>query len=186
MSVLVLAAAASGASAQHSIDTKAMVLQRSDLPSNFGTVLGRYITNSQLAATSPGKNFRKLGRVSGYYIAYSTIALRGLTVVESFASLYAHDSGARDSLEESIAQTTSGGQQIVPARAALASLGTDARLLHLKMSQGGTSFDYYTVAWRDNRVFAEVRGAGRAGTIAPADVIALAKKQDAHISKLVD
>ena len=43
-----------------------------------------------------------------------------------------------------------------------------------------------TVAWRDNRVFAEVSGAGPAGTSDPEDVIALAKKQDAHISKLID
>jgi len=187
LSVLVLVAAGTAAGAQRTLDTKDMVLQRGDLPDKFGAILARYITNAQLAATTaPGKNLTKLGRISGYYIAYTTIAVRGLTVVESFASLYQHDKGAHNSLEESIAQTLSGGQQIVPDRSALASLGSDARLLHLRGDEGGTKFDYYTVAWRDNRVFAEVRGQGRAGTIDPADVIALAKKQDARIAKLVD
>jgi len=189
LSLIVLLSTATVASAgtRRTTDPKAMVLQRSDLPSGFGRVLGQYITNGELAATTaPGKNFRKLGRISGYYIAYSTTAPSGLTVVESFASVYDHKSGAHDSLEESVAQTTGSGQKLVTARSALASLGSDARLLHLRTNQNGTKLDYYTVAWRDNRVFAEVRGAGRSGTIAPEDVIALAKKQDARISKLID
>ena len=43
----------------------------------------------------------------------------------------------------------------------------------------------YTVAWRHGRVFAEVMGGGIAGTIDPAEVVALAKKQDTRIDSLL-
>jgi len=183
----VILGAAPAASARPDPDPKKMVLQGRDLPQEFGAVLGRYVTNSQLAATTHTKNLAVLGRVSGYYAAYTAIAVGGLTVVESFASLYEHDSGARQSLELSVAEeTVNGGELVVPAARALAPLGPDARLLYTKLAQNGTKFDYYIVAWRDDRVFAEVRGAGRAGTIAPDDVIRLAKMQDAHIAKSID
>ena len=42
---------------------------------------------------------------------------------------------------------------------------------------------HYTVAWCRGKVFAEVIGGGRAGTVDPADVLALARKQDARIAK---
>src|SRR5581483_7719099 len=106
---------------------KRMVLQRGDLPSDFGAVVGRYVSNSQVdATTAQHKNVDKLGRISGYYAAYSSIAVRGLTIVESFASLYERNRGALTSLQQSVAQETANGRElVVPAQKALAPLGRD-------------------------------------------------------------
>ena len=42
--------------------------------------------------------------------------------------------------------------------------------------------DYYTVAWRHGRVFAEVICGGVSGQISPAEAMALARKQEARIT----
>ena len=92
IALLVLACAASAAAspADHvrQADAKALVLQVGDLPHGFGVEQGHYVTNAQLAETSSTKkDYGKLGRLTGYYTAYTTIGLGGLTAVSSFASI---------------------------------------------------------------------------------------------------
>jgi hypothetical protein len=165
-------------------DPKLLVLQPVDLPGSFERDDGHYVTNAQLDATSSiPKDYHRLGRLTGYYASYSTIAIGGLTAVSTFASIYKLGDGAHASLAQSIAGTQ--GMRVVRApRAALASLGPDVRVFLQKQTQNGRQVDFYTVAWRNGAVFAEVMGAGVAGTIDPLDVVALAKKQDRRIDKL--
>ncbi|MBV8080530.1 MAG: hypothetical protein JO186_09175 [Actinobacteria bacterium] len=184
VALLIIAAPAS-ASVGHRADPKALVLQLSDLPNGFGRDSGRYVTNAQLdAERTTHKDFRKLGRLSGYYTSYSAIAVGGVTEVSSFASIYKLGTGAHASLVQSLSQAEGeGGLELIPA-AGLSRLGTDARLFRQRASQNGTAVDFYTVVWRDGTVFAEVMGAGRAGTVDPDQVVALAKKQATRIARL--
>src|SRR5579862_6976715 len=167
-------------------DPRAMVLQLSDLPSTFGREEGRYVTNTVLdeeAATH--KDFTKLGRLTGYYTVYTAIALGGLTAVSSFVSIYKLGSGAHDSLVQSVAEAKQQGGLVLEPRGGLAQLGSDARMYVQRTSQDGTKVDFFTLVWRHGHVFAEVMGAGISGTVDPVQVIALAKKQDGHIDKIL-
>jgi hypothetical protein len=187
--VLLLALSAAAASAGHGRvpDPKAMVLQLNDLPTSFDREQGHYVTNAQLveeAATH--KDYVKLGRLTGYYTAYTSIGLGGITAVSSFASIYKLGAGAHQSLVQSLALARKQGGLVLEPRGNVAVLGSDARLFLQRASQDGTNVDFYTVLWRRGHVFAEVMGAGLSGTVDPVQVIALAKKQDTHIDKIMN
>jgi hypothetical protein len=47
------------------VDTKRMVLRLADVPTGFERTKGRYVSNQQAAKESPGKNYAKLGRLTG-------------------------------------------------------------------------------------------------------------------------
>jgi hypothetical protein len=182
--LLVAAGTAAASPAYRGGDPRTIVLQLVDLPSGFDRDAGHYVTNTELAATTTThKDYRKLGRLSGYYTSYSAIGIGGLTAVSSFASIYRRGAGAHDSLVQSLAEAErqSGVRQVHDA---LARLGPDAHLFLQVSSQSGKSVDYYTVAWRNGVVFAEVMGAGASGTVDPLAVVALARKQDHRIAKL--
>ena len=189
--VLLLSVAAPAASSsihqrqsRSTADPKRLVLQPIDLPSAFELDDGHYVTNAELAATSAiRKDFHSLGRLTGYYASYTTIAVGGITAVSTFASIYKLVGGAHASLAQSIAGTQ--GMRVVrEPRHVLAPLGPDVRVFVQKETQNGREVDFYTVAWRNGAVFAEVMGAGAAGTVDPLDVVALAKKQDRRIDRL--
>jgi hypothetical protein len=188
VAVLATAAPTTAAASQGSMarlpDTKSMVLQLRDLPTGFGVDQGHYVSNAELVeTTSTNKDFHKLGRLTGYYTAYSTLAVGGVTAVSSFASVYKLGSGAHQSLVLSLAQAKRQSGFVLGPRAPVRSLGREARLYLQKADQNGVEVDFYTVAWRNGPVFAEVMGAGRSGTVDPVQVVALAKKQDRRIEK---
>jgi len=161
-----------------------MVLQLGDLPTGFGLYQRHYVSNALLiATTSTHKDYRKLGRLIGYYTAYSTLGVGGVTAVTSFASIYRLGSGAHQSLVLSLALARKQGGFVLEPRSAVTSLGSEARIYLQKAVQNGVKVDFYTVAWRNGPVFAEVMGAGRSGTVDPFQVVALAKKQDTRIEK---
>ena len=165
-------------------DTKAMVIQLRDLPTGFGLEQGHYVSNTQLVeTTSTNKDYRKLGRLTGYYTAYTTLGVGGLTAVSSFASIYKLGSGAHESLVLSLAQAKKQSGFVFKPRSAVASLGSEARIYLQEAKQNGKTVDFYTVAWRNGPVFAEVMGAGLSGTVDPIQVVALAKRQDSRIEK---
>ncbi len=144
---------------------------------------GRIVTNDELtASTSNTKDYRKLGRLTGYDASYSALALSGLTEVDAFASIYRTSSGAHDSLRLAVAEATRTGSKIERLQP-LGMPGDEALAYRTTSSRGNMKVDYYTVAWRRGSVFAEVIGGGRAGTVDWVDVLPLAKKQDARIAK---
>jgi hypothetical protein len=159
---------------------KAMVLSLSDLPSKYGLTDGHYVSNTELNHKNPPwKNYRKLGRITGYNASYTTIAVAGLTHVDSFASIYKTGAGAHNSLMLTLMQADEDGTKLLATQPGL--LGGD--VLVYRMKANGSTVDRYTVAWRRGSVFAEVIGGGVAGRVDVADVVALAKKQDSRIAK---
>jgi hypothetical protein len=176
---------AASAAQSRTPDPRAMVLQLGDLPASFDRAQGHYVSNALLVEESgTHKNLAKLGRVTGYYTAYTAIGLGGLTAVSSFASIYKLGHGAHESLLQSIAAAKQQGGLVLEPAAGLSPLGRDAQLYLQRVTQDGTKVDYYTLAWRHGHVFAEVMGAGLSGTVDPVQVIALAKKQDDRIHKI--
>lgn len=165
---------------------KALVLQLSDLPIGFDIQGGRYVSNDELKQGDPPKDYSKLGRLTGYDVAFSTLAVGDITAVESFASIYKSGAGARDSFVLSLAQARKHGRVKFFPITHGASLGSDAQLYLTTSTGSGTKIDLYVVAWHHGTVFAEVVGAGRSGTVDPNGVVALAKKQEARIEKAVN
>jgi len=50
------------------------------------------------------------------------------------------------------------------------------------MTQDGTKLEVFSVAWRSGRIYAVVFAAALAGSADPADVVALARKQQARLA----
>jgi hypothetical protein len=168
-------------------DTRTMVLQLADLPGGFGRDEGVYVTNAQLDKLSDlNKDYRKLGRLGGYRVTYRRIGITGVLGVDAFASLYRSSSGAHDSLTQSLAGAAQDGGPTFRWIALKPPLGSEMRVYLVTERQSGMRVDFYTVAWRHGRVFAEVIGGGVSGRITLAEVVALAKKQDARIVSSLD
>ncbi len=176
--------ALAGVAAAGDLRPVTLVLQLRDVPRGFVLQEGRVVTNAELTQNpSNTKNYRKLGRLTGYDVSYSALAISGMTELDAFASIYRTTSGAHDSLRLVLAQAqTQDGVHIEPLPA-VGMPGNEALAYRTTATNGNMKVDYYTVAWRRGSVFSEVIGGGRAGTIDWADVLPLAKKQDARIVK---
>jgi hypothetical protein len=165
-------------------DAKVMVLQLSDLPAGFGLQDGAYISNAQLMKrTSTRKDFRGLGRLTGYDVTYAKRGVAGVLGVDAFASIYRSEKGAHDSFLVSMAGAQKKAGSSFKQLSAEERLGSEARLFLATTTEGGMKVDFYTVAWRHGPVFAEVMGGGLSGKVDPAQVIALAQKQELRIAK---
>ena len=168
-------------------DTKAMVLQLGDLPSGFGRDEGVYVTNAELAKLSDvNKDYRKLGRLAGYRAIYRRPGITGVLGLDVFASIYRSSAGAHDSYTQTLAGAVQDGDPTFRWVALTPKLGSETRVYLVTELQSGTRVDYYTIAWRHGRVFAEVTGGGVSGQISLAQVVALAKKQEARIVTALD
>jgi hypothetical protein len=166
-------------------DAKAMVLQLGDLPAGFGVDRGDYVSNAELATQNLHKNYAKLGRLTGYDVLYTKLGVTGMLGVDSWASIYKTGTGAHDSLMLSM---NGAAKEAGPSYRRLAvgtPLGSEARLYLIRATQSGTKVEMYTLAWRDGPVFAEVMAGGIAGTVDPAAVVALAKKQESRIDRFL-
>jgi len=164
-------------------DTRTMVIQLADLPTGFGVDQGAYVSNAELAKDGDSrKDYVKLGRLTGYNVTYKRPGLGGVLVLDAFASIYRSNAGAHDSLRLSLSGAAKhGGPSFrwIPSGPAL---GSEARVYAVSAKQNGMAVDYYTVAWRHGRVFAEVICGGVSGRISPAQAMALARKQEARIA----
>lgn len=164
-------------------DTRTMVIQLADLPSGFGVDQGAYVSNAQLAREGDArKDYAKLGRVTGYNVTYKRPGLAGVLVLDAFASIYRSTAGAHDSLRLSLAGAVKDGGPGFRWVPSVSALGSEARVYLVSTKQNGMAVDYYTVAWRHGRVFAEVICGGVSGQISPAQALALARKQEARIT----
>jgi len=166
-------------------DARTMVLQLTDLPLGFDLDQGAYVSNAELTKHGDAaKDYGKLGRVTGYNASYRRPGLTGVLGVNAFASIYRSSTGAHDSFMLTVeGAKRNGGRSFrwlpVPA------LGSETRAYLFTTTQSGTKVVFYTVAWRHGRIFAEVVGGGVSGNIRPAQVLALARKQDARIATAV-
>ena len=168
-------------------DTKAMVLQLSDLPHGFGRSQGVYVTNAYLDRVSAvNKDYEKLGRLAGYRVTYRRVGISGVLGVDAFASIYRSSSGAHDSYTQSLAGAVQDGGPTFRWLPLRPRLGSETRVYVVTELQSGMRVDYYTIAWRHGRVFAEVIGGGVSGRITLAQVAALARKQEERIVAALD
>jgi ABC-type amino acid transport substrate-binding protein len=181
--VVQAAAAHDGAMAPVRVDARTMVLQPADLPTGFGHAQGGYVSNAKLQQQSEVvKDYAKLGRLTGYDVSYARPAASGVLGLDSFASLYRSSAGAHSSFLQSVAGARRQGGAAFRSLPVPTPLGSETRLYLVTTMQSGLKVDYYTVAWRHGRVFAEVMGGGVSGTFEPAELVALAAKQEARIS----
>ena len=168
-------------------DTRAMVLQLSDLPNGFGRAEGVYVTNAYLDRVSGvNKDYEKLGRLAGYRVTYRRVGISGVLGVDAFASIYRSSSGAHDSYRQSLAGAVQDGGPTFRWLPMKPRLGSETRVYVVTELQSGMRVDYYTIAWRHGRVFAEVIGGGVSGRIKLAQVAALARKQEERIVAALD
>lgn len=166
-------------------DTKQMVLRLADMPTGFAPESGHYVSNAQqTASTTPHRNFEKLGRITGYSARYTKDGIVGLLQIESEANVYRSATLAHRSFL--------GGVKAVEAQKTISfrrlavgdPLGHEARLYKATTTESGTKVDVYALAWRSGGVIASVTGAGLAGTVDPADLVLLARKQQPRISRV--
>src|SRR4029078_7659670 len=61
-------------------------------------------------------------------------------------------------------------------------LGDEARLYKVTTRNQGFTFDFYVLAWRSGKILSVVNAGGLAGTVAPQDVVTLARKQQSRVS----
>jgi hypothetical protein len=160
-----------------------MVVQLRDLPRGFALESSGVVTNAALTRDSHTKDFRQLGRLTGYDATYTALAVSGLTEVDAFASIYKTNAGAHQSLLLTVAHAQIADGATVEPSVAAAMPGNEALVYLTTSKNGGMKVHNYTVAWRRGAVFAEVIGGGRAGTVNPTEVLALAKRQDARIAQ---
>jgi hypothetical protein len=162
-----------------------MVLELSDLPTGFAVDQAQTVANAELNAGDPPKNYRKLGRLTGYDATFTALGVGGLTAIDSFASIYKTRAGAQSSLVLSLAQVRKHGGSTFLALTGAVRLGHSAQLYLTRSNVSGTKVDLYIVAWQHGPIFAEVIGAGRSGTVDPSEIIGLAEKQEARIERAV-
>jgi hypothetical protein len=164
-------------------DTKALVLRLSDLSAGFERTGGRYVSNAQAnRESSVKKDFEKLGRVNGYEAVFEKGGIAGILQITSVASRYKTAAGAHASLLVS-ARAAETNQEVKFRRLSVGGrLGHEARFYAATMTRNGTRIDVFSIAWRAGTIYAGVFVGALAGTADPADVVRLARKQQARIS----
>jgi hypothetical protein len=165
-------------------DTKVMVLQLRDLPTGFGLEKGHYVSNAEAnRQATTKKDYARLGRITGYDAEYTKRGIAGLIQVDSTASLYKTARGARDSIRVSFRAADRGGD--FKRLSVGAPIGNESRLYLSTDKDNGVNVDIYSVVWRSGPVYAAVVAGGLAGTVDAVDVVALARKQQARIARVL-
>jgi hypothetical protein len=156
-----------------------LVLQPRDLPD----VWTQFDAGRQLRADAPPgerSNPSRFGRIEGWKARYrrpGSQTTRGPLVIESRADLFEDSDGARSDFEAAMqALETSGRPFDLP------DLGDE--------SYGATAGDdtagsvrFFTVVWRQRNVLATLSVNGFHGRLQAADVVELARKQQARIAR---
>ena len=170
-------------------DTRLMVLRLADVPSGFVRKGGHYVSNAQARAEDkpPKRDYdAQLGRLNGYSATYwseSAYQSGGLDLIVAGTNLYrsgalAHErflSGAQ------LADADKTVHRVVVGK----SLGDEARLYTSKYTAGGVTIQNYALGWRSGAVMSEISAAGRAGSVDPAEIVALGLKQQARIASAI-
>jgi hypothetical protein len=156
-----------------------LVLQPADLPG-----YSRFDEGAQVRSDmhpGPRSDPTRFDRVSGWKARFRSVdekAARPL-VVESRVDLFGSSGGARDDLDayKQELETAPPGSGATASMLHTPKLGEQAVLARLK--QGATVF--FSVAWRRANATASVTTSGLVGRTGPADALALARRQDAHL-----
>jgi hypothetical protein len=164
-----------------------LVLQQADLGPRFV----RFDAGRQTrldAHAGPRRDAGRFGRQGGWKARFrrigSTSTTSGPLLVDSRVDAFAAERGAKDDLE---AYEEEWNQLVVASGATHADrrtvdgLGDDARALDLLQGTRGNGQRLIVVAWRAGRVTASVSVTGYAARITLADVVRLARRQDAHV-----
>jgi hypothetical protein len=156
-----------------------LVLQPGDLPSAFT----RFDGGRQLAADSRGgrrTNPRRFGRVEGWKARYrrrGAVMASGPLVIESWADLFDSAEGAEEEFEAARADLGDDHPDWKPIDEP--GLGDES----FAATHVGGAVRYYRVFWRLGNVTAAVNMNGFEGTLALAEVLALARKQEERIDE---
>jgi hypothetical protein len=179
----VCAAAAYGAGT----DPKPLVLRLADLPSGFQQDAPHYVTKKAAAKGVPAKTFARFGYVNGYSVVYNkrgsgNAALLGILRADSNATVYTAPTGAHAAMRF-VEANVEGTKKFPVHRLAVGKpLGNEARLYKVVEKSSKLSADVYIVLWRSGRVLSTVSASGLSGKVDPAQVVALAQKQQGHVT----
>lgn len=181
-------AAVTAASAQPP-DPSRMVLQRQDLPAGFAATGRRDRPNAAVAAETGVQlaTLRGWGRIGGHEATYDRevdpqAPPRGPASVIAVVSIYRSATGLRKAFAASAARI---GRDAAPKHEPMrlgARLGDAARLWKTRFQQDGVPVVLYTVVWRSRGALGYLSVAGVGGKLTPADVLALARRQQARIA----
>jgi hypothetical protein len=156
-----------------------LVLLPSDLPKAFQQFdEGRQVRAD--AHPGPRASATRFGRQDGWKARYhrrGDATTKGPLVIESRADVFRDGGGARKDLD-AYAQEADAADAVQSID--VPSLGDEARGSMLLQGNARTGLRYYTVAWRDGRITASVSASGFAAGLRLADVVALARKQEAR------
>lgn len=153
-----------------------LVLMSRDLP----RVFIQFDRGPQLRADSPGgarSDPTRFGRLQGWKSRFrrpGSPATRGPLVIESRTDLFESSRGAEQDLKA--VDAPGFVEQDAPE------LGDNARVLSSQAGQPG-SVRYVLVAWREDNALATVYVSGFQGKLSAAEVIALARKQQARLAR---
>lgn len=158
---------------------KGLVLQPGDLP----PVFERFDEGPQARIDQPGGTLARVGRFGrqgGWKARYrrpGTSATSGPLVIESKADVFEEPDGARDELRRMRSNLIE-GLRLVRAEPGL---GDDSFVATGTQGSGRFAVRFYLVGWRWRNATASVLANGFEGNLTRADVVELARKQQARL-----
>ncbi len=175
------------------LDPRQLVLRLGDLPPGFATSpLGTgFVDNAQAAAGGPADLLTRLqrwGRVGGYRVRFSRrlnarTLQQGPLFIAGEASVYRTARGAAAAFSYSVRFLIAESFISLPVDFAL---GADqARAYVVETSVRGLQGLRYLLVWRKQRVVASLSLTGRFGVVSAHDLASPAKKQEAHIARML-
>jgi hypothetical protein len=190
LAVAALVAALVAVPAGAARDPSALVLQLEDLSTVFDRTGARYRTNATTARENGVKPalLESWGRINGYEALYErdvdpAVPPRGAATITANVSVYRSAAGLRKAYARSVARIgeVRKGEPARVARALPGRVGDVARLWETRITEDGLPIVVYTLVWRANGVLSHLSVAGIQGRLRPADVLALARKQQARV-----
>lgn len=169
-------------------DPSRMVLQLGDLPPGF-TVASRRSRPNATVARETGVPLATLvgwGRIGGFQAEYGRSVdpgspPRGPATVSAAVSTYRTAKGLATAYRASAARIAAARTPRYVSRPLPARLGDAAQLWETRFAQDGIGVVLYTVVWRTAGTLSNIAVAGVAGRLTVADVLAIARKQDARV-----
>ena len=189
LALLTLGGAAQAASASPDPgDPSRMVVQLVDLPPGF-TIASRRSRPNATVARETGVPLATLvgwGRIDGFQAEYGARSTPPHRRAEPPWSAPRQARTARRRASRRPTAPRSSGSRARDRRATsparfLRALGNAARLWETRFAQDGVAVVLYTVVWRTAGTLSNVAVAGVTGRLTVADVLAIARKQDAHV-----
>jgi len=168
--------------ASASPDPKSIVLPLNDMPTGFGLKDAKYYSAAAVVKEQDTTmaQLKSWGYVNGYQAEYDRDVslgsmLNGPIEIDSYASVYKHDDGAKKSMQASL---DSARKQHYPELSVGTRLGDDAHLFSYAKKSGSSTFQIYIVMWRHHAVKNTILTVGLKGAVSPQQAVNLAKAQD--------